>query len=239
MIIAAISDLDPLGVELEPFLDMLKKIKEPDLFLLGGDVYEYRSPEIYGLILDFLKLIKWNCPIVAVFGNREFDEDRDDIRKICKKKITFLEEEKTELKIENKTIGIVGTEGSLDIPTWWQFTHTKNIKNIYDERKEKVEKLLKDLKTNIKILLMHYSPTYKTLKGEDPRIYGGLGSKKYEKVLIDNRPSFVVHGHAHYGIPLAFVGPVPVFNVCFNINRKIVEIDPEKLSKGGLARFTS
>jgi len=239
MIIAAISDLDPLGVELEPFLDMLKKIKEPDLFLLGGDVYEYRSPEIYGLVLDFLKLIKWNCPIIAVFGNREFDEDRDDIRKICKKKITFLEEEKIEIKIENKTVGIVGTEGSLDVPTWWQFTHTKNIKNIYDERREKVEKLLKDLKTNIKILLMHYSPTYKTLKGEDPRVYGGLGSKKYEKVLIDNRPSFVAHGHAHYGIPLAFVGPVPVFNVCFNINRKIVEIDPEKLPKGGLERFTS
>lgn len=238
MIIAAISDLDSLGVDLEPFLDMIKRTKEPDLFLLAGDVYEYRSPEIYDLILDFLKLRKWECPIIAVFGNREFDEDKDDIRKICKKRITFLEEESIELKIKNKKIGIVGSEGSLDIPTWWQFKHLPNIKKTYDERREKVKDLLRNLKTEIKILLTHYSPTHKTLKGEDSRIYEGLGSEKYEKILIETRPDFAVHGHAHYGIPLAFVGPVPVFNVAFNINKKIVEIDPDNLPKGGLARFT-
>jgi len=239
MIIAAISDLDPLGVDLELLFDMIKKIREPDLFLMGGDIYEYRSPEIYGLILDFLKLRKWECPIAAVFGNREFDEDKDEIKKICKKRITFLEDESIELKIKNKSVGIVGTEGSLDVPTWWQFTHLPSIKKTYDEKIQKVAKLLKELKTDIKILLMHYSPTFKTLKGEDPRIYGGLGTRKYEKILIETKPSFVIHGHAHYGVPLAFVGPVPVFNVSFNINRKIVEIDTEKLPKSGLARFTS
>jgi Icc-related predicted phosphoesterase len=238
MIIAAISDLDPLGVDLGPFLDMIKKIKEPDLFLLGGDIYEYRSPEIYDLILDFLKLREWKCPVVAVFGNREFDEDRNEIRKVCKKRIIFLEEESVELKIRDKKVGIVGTEGSLDIPTWWQFSHVPGIKKSYDERMEKVKKLLKELKTDIRILLMHYAPTNKTLKGEDPRIYGSLGSQKYEKVIIETNPTFVVHGHAHYGIPLAFVGRVPVFNVCFNIDRKIVEIDPEKLPKTGLSKFT-
>jgi len=237
MIIATISDLDTLGFDLEPFWDMIKRAKQPDLFLLGGDIYEYRSPEIYGLILDFLKLKKWKCPIVAVFGNREFDEDKDEIRKICKKRITFLEEESIELKIKNKKVGIVGTEGSLEIPTWWQWRNIPGIKKTYNERREKVRGLLKKLKTDIKILLMHYAPTYKTLKGEDKRIYGDLGSKKYEKVLIETRPDFVVHGHAHYGIPLAFVGPIPVFNVAFTINRKIVEIDTDNLPKGGLAKF--
>jgi hypothetical protein len=29
-----------------------------------------------------------------------------------------------------------------------------------------------------------------------------------------------------------------VFNVCFNIDRKIVEIDSEKLPKTGLSKFT-
>lgn len=237
MIIAAISDWEQLGSDPEPFLDMIKKTIKPDLFLLAGDIYEYRSPEIYGLILDFLKLAKWECPIVAIFGNREFDEDKDDIRKVCKKRITFLEEESIELNVKNKKVGIVGSEGSLDVPTWWQFSHVKGIKNIYDERREKVRELLKNLKTSVKILLTHYSPTYKTLKGEDRRIYGVLGSKKYEDVLVESKTTFAVHGHAEYGTPLAFVDSIPVFNVSFNINRKIVEINPEKLPKIGLAKF--
>jgi len=237
MIIDAISDLDPLGVDFEPFWDMIKKIKEPDLFLFAGDIYEYRAPEIYALILDFIKMRKWKCPIVAVFGNREFDEDIDEIKKTCKKRITFLEDESTILKINNRKVGIVGTRGSLGIPTWWQFKNIPDIKKTYDERREKVRDLLKKLKSDIKILLMHYAPTYKTLKGEDTRIFDALGSKKYEKVIKETKPTFVVHGHAHYGIPLAFIGSIPVFNVCFTINRKIVKINPDKLPKTGLRKY--
>ncbi len=238
MIITATGDLEELGTDLETFWDMLKKVRKPDLLLFAGDMYEYKTPEVYSLFLDFIKRIKWKCPIIAVFGNSEFDEDRDHIKKICKKRIRFLEDESIELKIKNKRVGIVGTEGSLDIPTWWQWRNIPDIKKSYNEIRENTRRLLKALKTDIKILLMHYAPTYKTLKGEDTELYGVLGSKKYEKILIETKPDFVVHGHAHYGIPLAFVGPVPVFNVAVTVNRKIVEIDTNDLPKAGLAKFT-
>jgi len=237
MIVAAISDLDPLGVDLEPFWNIIKEIKEPDLLFFAGDIYEYRNPEIYGLILDFIKLKKWKCPIVAVFGNREFDEDIDDIKKICKNRITFLDDESIELKIKGKEIGIVGTRGSLDIPTWWQWRNIPGIRKTYIDRVEKIKKLLEELKSDIKILLMHYSPTYKTLKGEDNRIYGCLGSKKYEDVIKKTKITFAVHGHAHYGTPLASVNSTPVFNVAFTVNRRMVEIDTDNLPKAGLKKF--
>jgi len=238
MIVSAISDLDVLEMDLEPFWGIIKKARKPDLLLFAGDMYEFRNPETYGLILDFLKLRKWDCPIFAVFGNREFDEDIDDIKKICKNKIKFLETEKAILNIKDKKIGIVGSRGSLDAPTWWQSTHVPDIRKAYNERIKRIEKLLKDLKTDIKILLTHYSPTYKTLKGESEKIYDNLGTKKLEKVLIKNKITFAVHGHAHYGIPLAFVKGIPVFNVCFLVNKKIVEIDTDKLPKTGLHKFT-
>ena len=237
MLVSAISDLDPLGVDLEPFWDVIKKANEPDLFLLGGDIYEYRNPEIYGLILDFIKLKKWVCPIIAVFGNREFDEDIDEIKKICKSRITFLDDESIELKVKNKKVGIVGTRGSLDFPTWWQSTHVPDIRKAYLERIKKCEELLDKLKVDIKILLSHYAPTYKTLVGENPKIHSVLGSKKFENVLVKTKTSFAIHGHAHYGTALAFVDSIPIFNVSFTVNRKIVEIDTDNLPKTGLHKF--
>ena len=237
MIISAISDLDILGMDLEPFWDILKKAKEPDLLMFAGDMYEFEAPEVYGLILDFIKLRKWKCPIVAVFGNREFDEDIDDIMKITKKRITFLQDESIELKINNRKVGIVGSRGSLDVPTWWQYHHVSGIKDEYKERAAYLKKMLADIKSDIKILLTHYSPTYKTLKGENKSVYPYLGSEKLEKVLIDTRTDFAVHGHAHYGMPLAFVGSIPVFNVSLEINKKMVEIDPDNLPKTGLKKF--
>ena len=237
MLISAVSDLDTLEMDLEPFWGIIKVAKKPDIFLLGGDMYDYRTPETYGLLLDFIKLKKWDCPIVAVFGNHEFDEDIDDIRKICGKKITFLDNESIELKIKNKKIGIVGTRGSLDVPTWWQSTHVPDIRKAYLERIKKCEELLEKLKVDIKILLSHYSLTYKTLVGEKPKIWSGLGSRKFENVLTRTKTNLAVHGHAHYGIPLAFVDSIPVFNVAFNVNRKIVEIDTDNLPKPGLHKF--
>jgi len=237
MIISATSDLDILGMDLEPFWDILKKANEPDLLLFAGDMYEFESPEVYGLIIDFIKLRKWACPIVAVFGNREFEEDVDDIKKITKKRITFLDDDSTVLKINNKKIGIVGSRGPLDTPTWWQFNNIPGIRDEYKSRIENIKKMLLELKGDIKILLTHFSPTYKTLRGESQKVYPSLGSEKMENVLKETRPTFAVHGHAHYGIPLAFVDSVPVFNVCLEINKKIVEIDPSNLPKTGLKKF--
>jgi hypothetical protein len=52
-----------------------------------------------------------------------------------------------------------------------------------------------------------------------------------ESVIVDNKVTFAVHGHAHYGIPLAFAKNVPIFNVAYPVNKKIVVIDTEKLPK--------
>jgi Icc-related predicted phosphoesterase len=221
MLISATSDLDIQGIDSEIFWEAMKAAREPDIFLLAGDMYDFRSPEMYGLMLDFIKLKKWKCPIVAVFGNHEVDEDIDEIKKICKGKVTFLEDEIKEFRIGGQNVGIVGTRGSLDEPMiFWQSSNFLNI-----------EKLLNSLNVDVKILLSHFSPTYKTLVGEDKRLFPGMGSKKLENVLVKTKTSLAIHGHAHYGTRLAFVDSVPVFNVNFDVNRKLVEIDTKKLPK--------
>jgi Icc-related predicted phosphoesterase len=237
MLISAIADLDILGMEIDPFFEAARSAKKPDMMLLAGDIYEFRNPEIYGLLIDLFKMKKWDCPIYAVIGNREFDEDMDEVRKICKKRIIFLDDQSVELRVAGKKVGIVGTRGALDSPTWWQSKHVPNIVKANADRIKKCQKLLDELNVDVKILLSHYSPTYKTLVGENKNLYSVLGSKKFEDVLIKSNVTFAVHGHAHYGIPLAFVDSVPVFNVAFEISKKIIEIDTDKLPKPGLFKF--
>lgn len=238
MIVGAISDLDVLGMELEPFWDVIKINDQPDLLLLAGDMYEFESPENYETILDFIDLRGWKCPIVGVFGNREFDEDKDIIRSVAKGRMTILDNESIVLNIGGKKVGIVGSKGVLDVPTWWMFANIPDIKDIHSDSRKKLEVLLNDLKCDIKIFLSHYAPTYKTLRGENKKIYGNLGSQKMEEVLTNTKTTFAVHGHSHYGIPLAFVNSIPVFNVCFLINRDIVKIDTDNLPKDGIHKFT-
>ncbi len=227
MIILAVSDLDSLDGDYGQFWSLLAKANEPDLFLLAGDMYVDDKPEKYKIILDYFERLGWSCPIVACFGNREFEQKHGEIRKICGARIRFLDDESVELKIKGKTVGIVGSKGCLDQPTWWQIKTNPQIRKFYKERAEKIRWMLAGLKTEIKILLTHYAPSYQTLKGEAPNIYGGLGCRELEKVLEETKSTLAVHGHAHYGIPLGFTGSVQIFNVALPVNKGLARIDTD------------
>lgn len=240
MIILAVSDLDSLEGDYEQFWQLLEKAEEPDLFLLAGDMYVEDKPEDYKIILEYFEKLKWECPIVACFGNREFEQRYGEIKNICGQRIRFLNDEAVELKIRGKSIGIVGSKGCLDQPTWWQMKANPQIRKFYRERAEKIRSLLQNLKTDIKILLTHYAPSYQTLKGENPRIYGGLGCSVLEKILMKTKATFAVHGHAHLGSPLGFAGIMPIFNVALPVNKGLTRIDTANLPvppKKGLSGF--
>ncbi len=240
MIILAVSDLDSLEGDYEQFWNLLAKAGEPDIFLLAGDMYVDDKPEKYKTIMDYFERLGWSCPIVACFGNREFEQKHCEIRKICGARIRFLDDESVELKIKGKTVGIVGSKGCLDQPTWWQIKTNPQIRKFYKERAEKIRRMLAGLETDIKILLTHYAPSYQTLKGENPNIYGGLGCKELEKILEETKTTLAVHGHAHLGSLLGFAGTVPIFNAALPVNKGLARIDTDNLPeppKKGLEKF--
>jgi len=236
MLIAATSDIHSPRYY-EDFVRAIDNMQvKPDIFLLAGDMIERGNPpEEYGRVYNVL-FGKVSCPIVACFGNNEFIPDIRTQLKLKIKDIKFLDGEAIEIKTGYTTIGIVGTIGSLDTATNWQRTNIPNIEKVYQERMSTVDKFLHRMMTHIKIILMHYAPTYKTLVGENPRFYGGMGSQMYENMFLQRKPSLVIHGHSHKGSKFAWVDTVPVFNVSFPVNREIVVIDTEKI-KPGLAKF--
>ncbi len=240
MIILAVSDLDSLEGDYEQFWSLLEKAEEPDLFLMAGDMYLSDTPEDYKTILEHFERLGWKCPIIACFGNREFEQKYDEIKNICGYRVNFLNDESFELTIKGKSVGIAGSKGCLDQPTWWQIKTNPNIRRFYKERAEKIRQLLTQMKTEIKILLTHYAPTYQTLKGENTRIYGGIGSPQIEKILMETKTTFAVHGHAHLGSRIGFADSIPIFNVALPVNKGLVRIDTENLpkpDKKGLEKF--
>lgn len=237
MKILACSDVHS-PVYYEDFLKSVEKINEKiDLILLAGDMTERdlieKEIEEYRKIQNAF-FGKFFAPIIAVFGNTENLEYRETLKKEISN-VKFLDDAYMELKVGEEKVLIYGTSGSLDEPTKWQKIHIPNIQQIYKTRITKAESVLKSY-SGTKILLTHYSPTYKTLEGENPLFYQNLGSIEFEKVILETKPNLVVHGHAHYGSKFAWVDKVPVFNVAFPLNKSVVIIDTEKI-RPGLQKF--
>jgi Icc-related predicted phosphoesterase len=235
MIIAAISDVHSPRYY-QQYVDAIGRlIAKPDLFLIAGDMVYRGSIEEYQKVYNVL-FGKINCPIVACFGNQELAGAREKIKETFRE-IRFLDDQSIILQICGRSVGIFGSTGSLDIPTKWQKANIPGIEKIYAQRIELAEKHLERMKTDLKILLLHYAPTYKTLQGENPNFYPFLGSQLYENVIIKTRPSLVVHGHSHLGIKKAWVDTVPVFNVSLSVNKEVVIINTEEDLKPGLEKF--
>ena len=235
MLIACVSDVHSPQY-FDEFVRAMDNLRiKPDLFLMAGDMIDRGKTEEFEKIHNVL-FGKIYCPIVACFGNNEYAQLREEMKEKYPD-IKFLDDESLVLEIQGMRVGIVGSTGSLDRPTTWQKKNIPDIEKIYEERVKLVDKLLAELKADFKILLIHYSPTYKTLEGEDPRFYPNLGSQRYEKVLVERKPDLVIHGHSHNGIKKAWIDTVPIFNVAFPANKEIVVIDTEKDLKPGITKF--
>ncbi len=224
MMIYAVSDIhSPKYYSL--FVSQLKKVKEEDapLFLLAGDIVErgkwHECLKIQNIIIKRFP----NAKIIGIFGNEEYDEIHSKLKTGCKD-ITWLDDEKITLELENFKVTIVGSRGVLDRPTRWQEDNIPNIKQIYEDRLKKIEKLIKEslpLNTPI-ILLTHYPPRCKTLNGENPMFWSQMSSSKLSRIIEKYNIDIVVHGHLHQSkIHKDKIGNTRIFNVALPATQKI------------------
>lgn len=233
MRVAAVSD-----VHYPRFFNQFKKALEcfqdnVDLFIMAGDMVCRGRIEDYGAILDVLKDTFGKCKLVGVFGNEEYEELTDRLRKLYPE-IVWLDD--GELVINNTCF--IGTRGSLQEPTPWQLRNVAGIRERYRRRELSVTKMLKiavrrGLKT---VLVSHYAPTYVTLRGEKPSIWRYLGSKRMERLIARVGVDVVIHGHAHGSTKAeGVVNSTRVYNVALPATNRITLIDLEV--KRGLLEY--
>ncbi|MGC8620395.1 MAG: metallophosphoesterase family protein [Caldisphaera sp.] len=212
------------------FFTSLNKIDEiPCIFLLAGDIINKGKIENARPVFDLINNKFPEVKVIAVFGNDEYSEIWDELRKKYSN-VTWLLDEYIVVECNKTKIAIVGTPGAIDKPTKWQLTHINGIQNYYQNRVNKIKELLIEAKgkSDKVILLSHYGLSSLTLKGEKPFAYSQLYSSKMEKIISEIRPDVAIHGHAHKGKKFAILNNVPIYNVAIPLVKEVVKIKFKK-----------
>lgn len=185
------------------------------MLLMAGDLVDYGLPEEAHILAEELSVA--NIPIVAVFGNHDYESGKEDeVRKIlCDAGVQVLDGEACEVE----GIGIAGVKGFAGgygrgaLGPWGEPIIKQFVNEALHEAL-KLESALAKLRTQTRIALLHYSPVEATVHGEPQEIFPFLGTSRLEDPLIHYPVDVVFHGHAHRGYPEGkTVNNTPVYNV--------------------------
>lgn len=195
---------------------------DADIFVLCGDMTTHGEPEqmrgFVGLLADL------DIPIVAVLGNHDHEAGRgaECMAILRDRGIHVLDGN----GIVIDGIGFAGVKGfgggfgrgalsPFGEPEW------KAVVDAAVAESLKLETALRDLRTDTKVVVLHYAPIAETLLGEPETLFPFLGSSRLLPPIDTLGASVVFHGHAHIGVAEAQTpAGVPVFNVAVPILRR-------------------
>lgn len=212
MLIAASADIhSPKYIRL--FIDSIRNLPVPDLFLLAGDLVLRGAAGAFDLIHEEVRQNWEDVPVVAAFGNEEFENTKRKLKREFPD-VIWLDDE----QVQVKGIDIFGTTGVLDEPTAWQSKAVPGITKIYENRMEKIETFAS--KHPNSILLTHYAVGTYTIDPVPNPLQ--LTSEKLLQSLLD-LPITVIHGHCHYAPQWMYTEEsLNIYNVALPLHNAIV-----------------
>jgi uncharacterized protein len=201
---------------------------EVDLVLLAGDLTTCGEPEEAAVLADIVRGPAAQLPIFAVLGNHDWHANRthEIVSILSDAGIRMLERSSVQIEVRGTSVGIVGLKGFVGgFPDWTLPDFGEPLlRQVYAETTADCQALERELgaiaECDLRLVLLHYSPTGTTLEGEPRAIWAFLGSDRLGRPIAEHRPDLVVHGHAHAGHFEGFVGSVPVYNVAVPVTRR-------------------
>lgn len=220
MRIAATADLHFTPARFSALHDQLNRVREEaDVFLIAGDLTNYGKPEEMEPLLNVL--VRTRVPTIAVLGNHDFESSREgDLMKMLSDEgIKVLDGS----AYERDGVGFAGTKGFVGgfgrgVLTAFGEPEIKTFVRASIDEALKLERAISQLRTQKRVIVLHYSPIVTTVEGEAPEIYPFLGTSRLAEVIDRHGADLVVHGHAHNGkCDGKTAGGVPVHNVAITL----------------------
>ena len=202
-----------------------------DALVLCGDLTDYGLPEEAKILAAELAAAR--VPIIAVLGNHDFESgQQDEVKRIlCDTGVTILDGDATEID----GVGFAGVKGfgggfgQRALEPWGEPTIKRFVQEALDEAL-KLESGLARLRTERRVVVLHYSPIQATVEGEPTEIFPFVGSSRLEDPLTHFPVTLVLHGHAHHGSPEGRTrNGTPVYNVSLPLLRQLFPDRPFRI----------
>jgi uncharacterized protein len=193
--------------------------RNADVLAMVGDLTTHGRPEQVGLFLEEIRAV--DVPMVTVLGNHDHEADRAvDVRNMLTEGgVTVLDGEAVEIEGIGFTgvKGFAGGFGRLALGPFGERLMKEFVDYALAEAL-KLERGLRELTTEHRVVLLHYAPIEDTVGGEPEPVYPFLGSSRLLDPIETLGADVVFHGHAHHGTYRGRTpSGIPVFNVCSHV----------------------
>src|SRR5437764_1770349 len=220
MRIAATADLHYSAQTLGILKEQLGRVRdEADVLVVAGDLTNFGRPEEMEPLLNVL--VRLRIPTIAVLGNHDYEcgKEAQLISMMASEGIKVLDG----TGYERDGVGFAGTKGFVGgfgrgVLTAFGEPEVKAFVRASIDEALKLERAMAQLRTQKRIVVLHYSPIMATVEGESPEIYAFLGTSRLAEVVDRHGADLVIHGHAHHGkLAGKTTGGVPVHNVAITL----------------------
>jgi uncharacterized protein len=220
MRIAAVADLHYSPQTYDKIREQMLRVRDDaDVLVIAGDLTNYgRVSEMDSLLT---MLVRLRIPIVAVLGNHDYESGQQEelMKLMAAEGIKILDGS----GYERDGVGFAGTKGFLGgfgrgMLTAFGEPEVKAFVQFSIDEALKLERAMSQLRTERRVVVLHYAPIGDTVKGEPIEIYPYLGNSRLSEVVDRQGANVVFHGHAHHGSPDGkTTAGIPVHNVALPI----------------------
>jgi Icc-related predicted phosphoesterase len=220
MRIAALADLHFTTAAYEGIKTLMERVRDDaDVLLLAGDLTNYGKASEMEPLLNVL--VRLRLPVIAVLGNHDYEsgQEAELMKMMTEEGIKVLDG----TAYERDGVGFAGTKGFIGgfgrgVLTAFGEPEIKRIVQASVDEALKLERAMSQLRTEKRVVVLHYAPVIGTVSGEPVEIYPYLGTSRLAEVVDRHGANLVVHGHAHHGGREGkTVGGVPVYNVALHL----------------------
>src|ERR1700722_9127004 len=203
MRIAATADLHFTPQRYGALRGQLDKVRDQaDLLVVAGDLTNYGKPAEMEPLLN--TMVRLRIPIVVVLGNHDYESDKQAelARMMTAEGVKVLDGS----AYERDGVGFAGTKGFVGgfgrgMLTAFGEPEIKTFVRAGIDEAVKLERAMSQLRTQKRVVVLHYSPIAATVEGESPEIYPFLGTSRLAGVVYRRGADLLLHGHAHNGKP--------------------------------------